>query len=64
MTAAIATPSTAHHQSCMKRDMSMTSRVKAGRSAPKFWNMFSNCGTTKTSSRMVTSTATTSTAVG
>ncbi len=49
---------------CTKFDMSMTIRVKAGRSAPKPLNRDSNCGITKISRIVVTTIATATTAAG
>ena len=62
--AATVTPRINHHQLTMNRLALMIIWVNAGRSAPKLWNVCSNCGTTKISRIALTRIATTITVAG
>ena len=63
-TVAMMMPKISHQYACINSDRLTTTRVKAGRSAPKLLNSSSNWGTTKISRIAVTMTATTMTAAG
>ncbi|MNV95856.1 hypothetical protein D3C71_1907960 [compost metagenome] len=54
----------AHHHWIMNSLMPITIKVKAGRSAPKLWNVALNCGTTNTSRIALTRIATAMTVAG